>query len=175
MALQGTLNAMLSKTIGLLVTTLIVTLLGAILAGSLLLWGLGPAMEPKTETGAGAGAGTGSGSGSGAQETAQTGAKSGTAGAKGRWPDWAKFLAVPWYAYLGGFIGVVIIYGVAVAIANTGAAAATTAIVAAQLITAALLDHFGLFGLKQSPLTWLKGLGIALLAVSAYLVLRQDS
>lgn len=156
MALQGTLNAMLSKSIGLLVTALTVTILGAVLAGSLLLLGLGPAMEPKTEAEAGTGAGAG-------------------AEVRSKWPDFSSFLKVPWYAYLGGFIGVGIIYGVAVAIANTGAAAATTAIVAAQLVTAALLDHFGLFGLKQSPLTWLKGLGIVLLAASAYLVLRQDS
>ncbi|NLA26514.1 MAG: DMT family transporter [Firmicutes bacterium] len=77
----------------------------------------------------------------------------------------------PWYTYLGGALGVLIIFGVVVSIARAGAANATTAIITGQLITALVIDQCGLFGLERIPFTPWKGLGLTLLAVGAYLML----
>lgn len=129
MAVQGAMNAMLGKAIGILETSLLVNLLGLMLSGGLLLVGLG----------------TGS---------------------------FSRYPTVPWYASLGGVLAVGIIYGVAASIERTGAAPATTAIIFAQVLTAALLDHFGVLGLRQVSFTWLKGAGVVLLAGGAYLVLQ---
>ena len=76
----------------------------------------------------------------------------------------------PWYTYLGGVLGVLIIFGVAVSIPRAGVANATTAIIIGQLITALLIDHFGLVGLEKVPFTFWKGLGLACLAAGGYLM-----
>jgi len=84
----------------------------------------------------------------------------------------AKVLEAPWYTWLGGILGAAIIYTVAASIPKVGAAAATTAIITAQVVTACIIDHFGLFGLKAVPFTWTRWVGGALLAAGAWFILR---
>lgn len=79
--------------------------------------------------------------------------------------------AVPWYLYLGGALGVVIIYAVVASMSRVGVAAATTAIIVGQVGTALVLDHFGVFGLERVPFSYLKVVGIILLAAGARLML----
>ncbi|MGI6038081.1 MAG: DMT family transporter [Limnochordia bacterium] len=85
--------------------------------------------------------------------------------------DLGKAGEAPWYLFLGGVIGVVIVYGVVVAIDKVGVTAATTAIIVGQVSTAAIVDHWGLFGLEQVPFTWLKFLGFILLVIGGRLLL----
>jgi len=87
--------------------------------------------------------------------------------------NWANYDSIPWYYYAGGLIGVGITYGVVMSIAKLGAAVATTSIIVGQVLTACLLDHFGIFGLEKSPLTWLKLLGVGFLALGAKLLLGK--
>ncbi len=87
--------------------------------------------------------------------------------------NWSNYTNVPWYYYTGGLIGVGITYGVVISIAKLGAAAATTSIIVGQVLTACLLDHFGIFGLEKTPLTWLKLLGVGFLALGAKLLLGK--
>lgn len=86
--------------------------------------------------------------------------------------DLARLPQVPWYAYLGGALGVAIVYGVIFSIPRLGVALATTAIIVGQVTTALTIDHFGLFGLEKISFTWVKGLGLALLAAGAKLMLK---
>ena len=79
----------------------------------------------------------------------------------------------PWYLYLGGLINVAILYGVMFSIAKTSAGAATTAIITGQLAMALLIDQFGLFGLEKVQMTWCRGLGLAMMAVAAKLLLYK--
>jgi transporter family-2 protein len=78
----------------------------------------------------------------------------------------------PWYAVLGGVLSVLIIYGVVASIAKLGVATATTAIIVGQISTAVIIDHFGMFGLRQIPFTWWKLTGVVLLAAGAKLMLN---
>ena len=71
---------------------------------------------------------------------------------------WQVLPQVPWYNYLGGIIGVGIVYGVITSIDRVGVAAATTAIIVGQVSMAALVDHFGWFGLEAVPFNIWKGL-----------------
>jgi len=87
--------------------------------------------------------------------------------------NWANYDSIPWYYYAGGLIGVGITYGVVMSIAKLGAAIATTSIIVGQVLAACLLDHFGVFGLEKSPLTWLKLLGVGFLALGAKLLLGK--
>lgn len=82
-----------------------------------------------------------------------------------------KIMEVPWYAYLGGIISVLIIYGVAASIPKVGVALATTAIIVGQVSTALLIDCLGLFGLQRVPFSFLKLGGLVLLAIGARMML----
>ncbi len=77
----------------------------------------------------------------------------------------------PWYSYLGGLVGVFIIYLVAASIPKVGVANATTAIIVGQVLTAIIIDHFGGFGLERMACGWTEIAGLILLAVGAYLLL----
>lgn len=84
----------------------------------------------------------------------------------------ASLTDAPWYTWLGGILGILIVYGVMVSIPKLGVSVATTAIIVGQVLTACLIDHFGLFGLDKVAFTWWKLLGIALLASGAKILLR---
>lgn len=86
--------------------------------------------------------------------------------------SFAKFTSVPWFAWLGGPIGVAIIFGVAISIPRLGVGVATTAIIGAQLLTAYLIDHFGLFGMEHIPFCFYKFLGIVLIVVGSKMLLN---
>jgi len=75
--------------------------------------------------------------------------------------------------FLGGVLAPAIIILVAYGIALSGTFKATMAIVAAQTLTAALLDNFGLFGLEKKPMNFLEIFGAALMVLGVYLVLRS--
>lgn len=78
----------------------------------------------------------------------------------------------PWYSYLGGVVGVLIIYLVAASIPKVGVANATTAIIVGQVLTAVAIDHFGIFGLERIPCGWSQIGGLLLLAIGAKLLLK---
>lgn len=84
-----------------------------------------------------------------------------------------QFAQAPWYTYLGGALGVLIIYAVARSIPKVGVAPATTAIILGQVLTASAIDHFGLFGLERLPFTWHRIAGTLLMAAGAWLLLKK--
>ena len=79
----------------------------------------------------------------------------------------------PWYIYLGGVLGVMIIYGVVRSIPLVGVAPATTAIILGQVITAGIIDYLGLFGMEKLPFNWFKVAGTLLMAGGAWLLLKK--
>ncbi|MGB9802900.1 DMT family transporter [Desulfofundulus sp.] len=85
----------------------------------------------------------------------------------------AEFSRAPWYYYLGGLLGVLIIYCVVRSIPRVGVAPATTAIILGQVLTASLIDHLGLFGMERLPFTWCRLLGTLLMAGGAWLLLKK--
>lgn len=85
--------------------------------------------------------------------------------------SYGKAGQVPWWAYLGGVLSVIIIYAVARSIPQIGVGNATTAIIVAQVSTAVLIDCLGLFGMKPIHFQWIDLLGIVLLAVGARILL----
>ena len=129
MAVQGSLNTALSKTVGLLETTFVVHITGTILLVVLLF---------------------------------------GFRMGKG---NLGILSEAPWYAYLGGVVGVAIIYLVAASIPEVGVANATTAIIIGQVVTAIIIDHFGAFGLEQASYGWNQIIGLILLAIGGKLLL----
>ncbi|RKO68228.1 DMT family transporter [Desulfofundulus salinus] len=88
----------------------------------------------------------------------------------GRLADYAQ---APWYYYLGGMLGVLIVYAVVRSIPKVGVAPATTAIIIGQVLTASLIDHLGLFGLEKLPFTWHRVVGTLLMAGGAWFLLKK--
>ena len=68
----------------------------------------------------------------------------------------------PRYMLLGGVIGAFITYTVIIGMNQLGPAKAVMLIVAAQLITAYLIEVFGLFGVEKTAFAWVKLLGVVL-------------
>jgi len=88
---------------------------------------------------------------------------------KGNFYAWSE---APWYAYLGGVVGVGIIYLVAASIPEVGVANATTAIIIGQVLTAIVIDYFGAFGLEKMTCGWNQMIGLVLLVIGAKLLLK---
>lgn len=79
---------------------------------------------------------------------------------------------VPWYAWSAGLLGLVIVGGIGYATPRLGLSRTLLVSVAAQLITAALVDHFGLFGAAQRPLDLTRITGFMLAFGGVWLVVR---
>jgi bacterial/archaeal transporter family-2 protein len=79
----------------------------------------------------------------------------------------------PWWALLGGAAGVAIVTTSIFAVGHLGAGGVTAAVVTGQLTASVVIDRFGWFGVRQQPLTVGKLIGIALLAVGVYLIVRE--
>ena len=78
--------------------------------------------------------------------------------------------SIPWYLYLGGCYGLVIIAGAAFAFPRLGAGPTTAWMIAAQLTTALVLDHHGVPSGKID-VTPVRLVGALLLVAGAVLVL----
>ncbi len=82
----------------------------------------------------------------------------------------ASLSGIPWYLFLGGAYGICIIGSAAYLFPRIGAGPATAVMIAAQLILALLIDHFGI-GTARLPLTPYRLLGALMLIGGAVLVL----
>lgn len=78
-----------------------------------------------------------------------------------------------WWELTGGFMGAFFVTMAILAVPRLGTAAVMTIVIAGQLTTGLLLDHFGVFGLRQIPISPIRGFGIALLCLGATLVVRR--
>lgn len=86
----------------------------------------------------------------------------------------SRATSAPWYSFFGGPLSILIVWGVLVSVGRLGVSAANTAIVAAQISLALVLDFCGASGQKLA-FSWIKVLGAAMFIVGAYLLLKQQS
>lgn len=74
-------------------------------------------------------------------------------------PSFTSVLETRWWYWIGGPLGALIVLAGATLVRHLGAAAFISLVVAGQLLTALLLDHYALMGLPESPLTGKRILG----------------
>jgi bacterial/archaeal transporter family-2 protein len=79
---------------------------------------------------------------------------------------------VEWYYLTGGILGVLYVFTVLVTVSSIGAGAVAAATVTGQLVASVVIDRLGVLGLEQTPLSASRLLGVALLLVGTYLVVR---
>jgi transporter family-2 protein len=84
----------------------------------------------------------------------------------------AVLASVPWWVYLGGVVGAVLVASGVVIAPVTGALLFFILIVAGQLLGAMLMDHLGAFGLAVREVSVLRVSGFFLVLVGAAMVLR---
>ncbi|OGT97116.1 MAG: hypothetical protein A2X80_14335 [Geobacteraceae bacterium GWB2_52_12] len=78
-----------------------------------------------------------------------------------------------WWELTGGLLGAFFVTMTIITVPRMGTAAVMAMIIAGQLITGALIDHFNLFGLRHLPLTPLRLCGMLLLAAGAALMIKR--
>lgn len=89
------------------------------------------------------------------------------------WHSLAGWNQVPWYALIGtGLCGVIVISAFSLSVPLIGMTGTASLIIASQLIAAALLDHFGLLGLEQYALSWIRIAGMGVLLLGAWMILQ---
>lgn len=80
--------------------------------------------------------------------------------------------SVPWYAFSTGILGLIIVGAIGYSAPRLGLVTAFTIIVASQFIVGALLDHFGILGAATRPLELSRLIGMAVLLVGIWLIIR---
>ncbi len=83
-----------------------------------------------------------------------------------------EFRSVPWYTLGVGLMGLVILSAVSYTIPRVGVAPTVTLIVAGQLVLGVVLDHFGLLGTEVHHLDAQRLIGIVVLFVGVWLIVR---
>lgn len=81
--------------------------------------------------------------------------------------------SVPRYALLAGVMGLIIVGTIGYTVPRLGLVSSMTLIVAVQFVAAALLDHFGLLGATLRPLDWARALGMGVVLLGVWLIVRQ--
>jgi len=78
----------------------------------------------------------------------------------------------PWYTYLAGILGLVVITTINIAIVRMGSVATVSVMFASQLALGGLMDHFGWLGLEVRPMTLPRIIGVIIMGFGAWLTLR---
>ena len=82
------------------------------------------------------------------------------------------FLALPWYAWLGGFYGALYVAFAAYAVPRVGLGVFVTIGIAGQLLVALWLDHLGALGMPREPINLGRLAGVCLVFADVFLVRR---
>ena len=81
--------------------------------------------------------------------------------------------AVPAWAWFGGLLGATYVAATTVLGPKLGAASFLALTLAGQMLAALLVDHYGVIGFPQSPLTPTRLVGTALLVAGVLLIMRR--
>ena len=79
---------------------------------------------------------------------------------------------VRWYYLLGGVLGAAYVLTALIVVKTIGAGGVAAATITGQLTLSIVLDRLGVLGLDETPITWERMLGVALLLAGTYLVVR---
>jgi bacterial/archaeal transporter family-2 protein len=85
-------------------------------------------------------------------------------------PSAGRVAEAPWWVWAGGLLGAFYVLGSVVTAPKLGAATLVALILAGQAAASLTVDHFGLVGFEENPITPGRLLGIALVAAGVVLV-----
>ncbi|HYQ55155.1 MAG TPA: DMT family transporter [Pseudomonas sp.] len=85
-------------------------------------------------------------------------------------PDLGKALQGPWWLWIGGVLGALYVAGAAALIPRLGTAGFLVLVVAGQILTSVIVDHFGLMGVTSKPISFVRVAGVVLILAGVFLV-----
>jgi transporter family-2 protein len=83
-----------------------------------------------------------------------------------------QWRSVPWYALIAGLFGLVITVAINITIPRLGATTTIVLVVVGQLIIGMVIDHFGLLDTTVRVFTPSRLVGIVVLLLGTYLIMR---
>ena len=83
--------------------------------------------------------------------------------------SWSK---LPWFVFTAGILGLIIVGTIGYTVPRLGMARAFTVMIAAQLIAAMALDHFGLLGATVRMLNMYRVTGFVIMIVGVWMILK---
>lgn len=81
--------------------------------------------------------------------------------------------SVPWWYLTGGILGAVYVTTVLITVGTLGAGPVVAATIAAQLSVSLVVDQFGWLGVTRDPISAAQILGVLLLALGVFLIVRE--
>ena len=93
--------------------------------------------------------------------------------ARGGFAEIGEVRGLSWYYLTGGLLGAVYVTTVLVTVRELGAGPVVAATIAGQLSASVVLDQFGMLGLPKDPITLGKVVGVVLLSLGVYLIVRE--
>lgn len=88
-------------------------------------------------------------------------------------PNLSTLLNIPWYLWIGGFLGV---YAISVSIYSAPKLSLLTlsgVIIFGQMVTSMLIDHFGFLGTEKVAINWQRLLGSVVIFIGVLLTLQR--
>lgn len=80
---------------------------------------------------------------------------------------------VPKWQFAGGLLGSFYIIIMVIAVPRIGIAAALITLIAGQIASSTLIDHFGFIGSREIPLDWKRILGLCFLGAALFLFYKK--
>ncbi|MCM2551849.1 DMT family transporter [Burkholderia glumae] len=80
--------------------------------------------------------------------------------------------SMKWWAPLGGVVGAVAVFAGLTLVQKVGVGTLNGLTICANLVASVAIDHFGLLGVGEHPLSWLRALGTLLMVAGVALVMR---
>ena len=87
-------------------------------------------------------------------------------------PLGAAWAQTAWWQWTGGLLGAIYIAGAVVLAPRLGAGTLIAAVVGGQMVASLVLDHFGLVGFPEHPISGARLLGAALVILGVVLIQR---
>jgi transporter family-2 protein len=88
-------------------------------------------------------------------------------------PPTGSLATVPGWAWLGGLFGAAYVAASTMLAPRVGATALLALLVAGQLVSGLLMDHYGVLGFPEHPVSWQRIAGVLLLLAGVWLILRR--
>ncbi|WP_027878418.1 DMT family transporter [Meiothermus cerbereus] len=80
---------------------------------------------------------------------------------------------LPWYSFLGGLVGLLVVMGTVYSVNQLGITNAITLLLVSQILAAAIFQHLGILVQEASPLSLVKLLSLSLMLLGAIAVVRS--
>jgi transporter family-2 protein len=88
-------------------------------------------------------------------------------------PSVSELKQVSWHQYAGGLLGAFFVTVIIFTLPKIGSANMFILIIAGQLITSLLYDHFGVLGAQVQEINWKKIVGVAMVIAGAYIANKK--